>query len=295
MTVFEWNFMQLSTVKYETNDHEIHEHFTNIQFQTNTADLVFVPSEDREASVTCYEQKNVKHTVTVKDGTLTIEVVDTRKWYEHIGIFFGTPKITVTIPQGEYGALSIKSNTGDVEIPKEFRFASMDIAESTGDVTSCASVSGAVAIKTSTGNIRVENISAGTLDLAVSTGEVAVSNITCTGDVKIQVSTGHTQLSDVTCKKVTSTGRTGAVSLKNVIATEAFSIERSTGDVKFDGCDAAEIVVKTSTGDVTGSLLSDKIFVAESDTGRVDVPQAAAGGRCTITTDTGDIRIKIEP
>lgn len=82
--------------------------------------------------------------------------------------------------------------------------------------------------------------------------------------------------------------------MKNVIATEKFSIERSTGDVTFDGADAAEIFVKTDTGDVKGSLLTDKVFITETDTGRVDVPKTTIGGRCEITTDTGDISIEIK-
>jgi len=82
--------------------------------------------------------------------------------------------------------------------------------------------------------------------------------------------------------------------LKNVNAAEKFSIERSTGDVKFDGCDAAEVFVKTDTGDVTGTLLSEKVFIVETDTGKVDVPKTVNGGRCEITTDTGDINISIK-
>lgn len=82
--------------------------------------------------------------------------------------------------------------------------------------------------------------------------------------------------------------------MKNVNAAEKFSIQRTTGDVKFDGCDASEIDVKTNTGDVAGSLLSDKVFIAASDTGHVDVPQTVIGGKCEITTSTGDIRISIQ-
>ena len=59
----------------------------------------------------------------------------------------------------------------------------------------------------------------------------------------------------------------------------------NTGDVKFDACDASEISVKTDTGDVTGSLLTDKVFITNTDTGRVNVPQTATGGRCEIITD----------
>ena len=80
----------------------------------------------------------------------------------------------------------------------------------------------------------------------------------------------------------------------NHVIAEKFSTERSTDDVKFDGSDATEIFVKTDTGDITGSLLSGKIFIAQSDTGDVDVPKSVDSGRCEINTDTGDIEITIE-
>ncbi len=294
MTMLKWDFTKLSTGKYETHNYEIDENFNNISIVTDTADILFVPSEDPKTSVVCHEQKNMKHSVTVQNGKLVIEIVDTRKWYEYIGINFGTPKITVYIPQGEYGALFVKSSTGNVEIPEEFKFENIDISESTGNVTNYASASENIIIKTSTGNIRVENVSANTLDFSVSTGRITVSNVTCEGDVKINVSTGKTNLTNIGCKNVVSNGDTGAISLKNVIAAEKFSIERSTGDVKFDRCDAAEIFVETDTGDVRGSLLADKIFVVQTNTGNVDVPKTATGGKFEITTSTGDINISIK-
>lgn len=294
MSMFKWDFTKLSTVKYESNDYEINENYKNISIITHTADIVFVPSENLMTSVSCHEQKNVKHSVTVKDDTLVIEVVDMRKWYEYIGINFGTPKITVYIPQGEYGMLSIKSSTGDVEIPKDFKFESIDVSESTGNVTNCASTLEYIKIKTSTGNISVENISAGALDLSVSTGRIIVSNVTTEGDVKINVTTGKTKMTNIECKSVISSGSTGNISLDNVIAAEKLSIERSTGDVKFNSCDAAEICVKTDTGHVTGTLLTDKVFITQTNIGSVNVPKTATGGRCEITTHTGDIKLEIK-
>lgn len=293
MAALKWDFTKLSTVKYETNTYELSEEYNAIAVTTATADIVLVPSDNAKSTVVCCERKNERHSVTVKDGTLVIEAVDTRKWYEYIGIDFGSPKITVTVPRGEYGALSVRSSTGDVEIPKDLTFDRVDISESTGDVTCRASVSGRLTVKTSTGDIRVENASAGALDLSVSTGNVTVSGVVCTGDVTVRVSTGKTTLTDVTCNNVRTSGDTGDISLKNVIAADKFSIERSTGDVKLDGCDAAELAIKTDTGDVTGSLLTEKVFIAQADTGRVDVPKTASGGKCTITTDTGDIKITI--
>ncbi len=293
MSMLKWDFTKLSTVRYENNEYEILEDYQHISIITNTADIVFIPSEDPTTSVSCYEQKGNLHSVSVKDGTLEIEIVDTRKWYEYIGIHFGTPKITVHIPQGEYGKLSVKASTGDVEIPEVFKFRSIDILESTGNVKNYASALEDVKIKTTTGSISVEDASAGSLDLTASTGKVTVSGVICEGDIAVGVSTGKTYLSNIRCKNFTSSGSTGDISLKNVVAEETFFIKRSTGNVKFDGSDAAEIFVETETGDVRGSLLSDKIFIAQTDTGSVDVPKTATGGKCEITTITGDINISI--
>ena len=58
--------------------------------------------------------KKVKHSVAVKENCLVIDVDDTRKWYEYIGINFGIPKITVYLPKGKYGALLVKTSTSDV-------------------------------------------------------------------------------------------------------------------------------------------------------------------------------------
>ena len=100
-------------------------------------------------------------------------------------------------------------------------------------------------------------------------------------------------MTGVTCKTLTSTGSTGKIALKNVIATDNFYVERSTGDVRLENCDAGEIRIKTSTGDVTGTLRSEKVFLAKTSTGKVRVPDTITGGRCEITTSTGDIDIQL--
>ena len=293
MMTHNWDFTKLNTGVYETNTHEIKESVSNISINTDTADILFVSTDDKTCKVVCYEKNNIKHSVSVQDGTLLINVVDDREWHEYIGINFNTPKITVYLPQGEYSSLSVSSSTGDIEISKEFKFQSIDISESTGDVMNYACVSDTVKIHARTGNIRVENVSAGALDLSVTTGGITVSDVKCTGDVKINVSTGKVKLTDVQCKNLTSSGNTGDISLTHVIAAENLSIKRSTGDVRFDGSDAAEIFVETDTGDVTGTLLSEKVFITNTDTGDIDVPKTVTGGKCEISTDTGDITITV--
>ena len=293
MTACHWDFSRLSTGNYETRTYEINEGFSNIKLNTETADILFAVSSDDTCRVVCYEEENVKHSVLVQDGTLAVSVVDNRAWFEHIGISFHSPKVTVYLPQTEYVSLVIKESTGDITLPKDFTFGSMDLSLSTGHVDSLASSLGLMRIETSTGDIHLQNLSAGELDLTVSTGHVDVRSASCEGNVGVFVSTGKTELTDVSCNSFSSTGSTGNISLKNVLTEEKISIERSTGDVRLEGCDAGELEIDTDTGSVTGSLLSAKVFIANSDTGKIDLPETTSGGKCKITTDTGDIRITI--
>ena len=282
-----------SSRNYETNIHDVNEEFNNISIKTDTADIAFVLSDDGTCRVVCYEDAKKSHSVEVQDGTLTVNVVNDKKWYDYIGVNIDSPKITVYLPEKAYSSLVIEESTGDIEISNDFKFKSIDISLSTGNVKCYASAVENITIAASTGDIYAEGISASSLDLTVSTGNVTVSSVTCEEDITIGVSTGKTYLTDVACKNLTSTGSTGDISLKNVISTEKISVERSTGDVTLDRSDAAELFIITSTGDVEGSLLTNKVFIIETDTGRINVPNSITGGRCEITTDTGDIKISI--
>ncbi len=292
MMALNWDFSKISTVKYETNEYEINESYKNIKIVTNTADITFIPSE--KTKVVCYEETKVKHSATVKDDTLVIELNNNKKWYEHIGINWGSPKITVYIPAGEYGALAINGDTSDTQIPKDFKFESIDISQSTGDVKCLASAIGDIKIKTSTGHIMVEDITAGLLDLKVSTGDICATNIECAGELLVKVSTSKTILENVKCNDIISSGDTGDFTLTNVIADGSIDIERTTGDIKLYDCDANELIIVTDTGNVKGTLLSDKVFIVKTDTGSIKVPETTSGGKCKITTDTGNIRIEIK-
>ncbi|MBE7085283.1 MAG: DUF4097 domain-containing protein [Clostridiales bacterium] len=272
MSVNSWDFTKIGGHNYQTNTHEITMDFNDISIDTDTADIVFCASNDEMCKVVCYEVEKAKHSVEVKEGTLIVKVVDERKFYDKI-FGFGRTSLTIYLPKTAYQTLSIKDSTGDITVHKELSFQTTEIQTTTGDVKYYANTATSLKIKTTTGDIRVESITAGLVGLTVSTGEIDVN--------------------DISCAEFTSEGSTGDIELENVLVTATLSIVRDTGDVEFTACDAGEIVIETDTGDVEGTLLSDKIFITETDTGRIDVPKTTTGGRCQITTDTGDIKIKI--
>lgn len=255
MTVLKWDFSKLSTNSFETNRYEISDTFKDISVSAVTTDINFVPTEDSKVSVVCYENKKIKYSVAVKNNSLVIEEVDYRKWYEYLGINVGKRKITVYLPKGEYGNITVKNTTGDIELPQGFTFASAEFSVTTGDVAFKASV---------------------------------------TGDVNLKSTTGDIELTDVRCNALTANGTTGDIKMNNVIADGKITLKRTTGDVEFKACDAAELFIKVTTGHIEGTLLSSKKFEASAATGRVEVPQSEQGGLCKVTTTTGKIKISIE-
>ena len=255
MTVLKWNFRKLSADQYETNTHTVTEKISHVSVNVKTADVVLAPSADNTVSVVCHERAEIKHAVAVEGDTLVVQASEELKWYRDLGIHIDKEKITVYLPAGAYGELKIHATTGDVTVPNDFSFASVDVKVTTGDIVFSADVA---------------------------------------GDLTAKVTTGDMKLSAVTCRNLMATATTGDVKLCQVIATEAFTIKCTTGNVAFDACDAASLSVKTTTGNITGTLLTPKVFDAHATTGRVKVPQTTEGGHCKLRTTTGHIKISVK-
>ena len=234
------------------------------------------------------------NTAAVSAGTYTIERTDRKGFWWNVSIATESPSITVYLPEKVYKELSIESDTGDVEIPKEFSFDTINVNLDTGDMSCLASAEGDIRVRTDTGHITIADVTALGMLLSSDTGKMELSDVKISGDLEIQEHTGKVVLENVKCRNFTSDGDTGSLVMTNVTASGEFNLERNTGDIEFHGCDAETIYVETDTGDVTGTLLTDKVFITETDTGSVDVPKSVTGGRCEISTDTGDIRIEIQ-
>ena len=295
MSFNRWDFSNIGSKKFETVTFDITEKFDDVSIITDTADITFLPSEDGKYKVVTFSSEKEKNVVFVSDGTLNVNVNDERKWYDHINLFsFSSPYVMVYLPTGEYGTLTVKESTGDITLPDSHVFENIDITASTADVVSHASVKGKCKITISTGDVTLENLSVGSLDVTTTTGNLTASSVTVQDGVSLGAGTGDMYLNGLTCKNLVSTATTGDITLKNVIAEGKFDITRGTGNVTFISADATEIDVKTSTGEVEGTLRSEKIFIYDTSTGEVDLPETLTGGKCKLVTTTGDIKITIE-
>lgn len=274
MAALGFDFSKISTIKYETNTYEVGEEFDKISIDVDITDIVFAQSDDESCKVVCFEAEKVKHSVRCTNGTLIIDMTDDRKWYDYIGISFASPKMTVYLPQSEYTSLLIDTDTGNIDIPESFAFNKLEIETDTGSVDCMADVSDIIKIESDTGDIGISSVESG-----------------C--DIDIKTDTGSIKLTDISCTDFTAESDTGDISIVNTVAGNSICVESDTGNVKLKNSDAEELLIETDTGDITGTLLSEKDFIAKSHTGDVNVPKTQTGGKCKITTDTGNIKIDI--
>ena len=148
-------------------------------------------------------------------------------------------------------------------------------------------------INSSTSDIKLCNLKFTDIKIYISTGDIKIKDIN-SKNIDLKVSTGDIYLENIECEALSSEGSTGDIKLKNTLVLGVLNIIRDTGDVTFEKSDAYSINIKTSTGDVTGTLLTRKCFIVKTSTGKKQVPETLSGGKCEITTSTGDVIIDIE-
>lgn len=289
-----FDFSKLSTQSYEEKSFQTELPFSSVSIDQRTANISFTLSEDELCHIYYTESENMPLCIGVENDTLTITQEDHRKWYHHIGIFWQDPNISIALPKAEYQALRIKASTADVELPNAFTFESAEIKLSTGDIAFHANVQNTLSIQTDTGDVHISDSLSKQLTVETSTGDVTLSSMQIEGELRCTTDTGKVKFTQINCNDLICKTDTGDMTLQSVIIANKGFFEADTGDIEFRACDAAELEIKTSTGDVLGTLLSPKIFMTKSSTGDIRVPQSLTGGKCQITTSTGDIEISIQ-
>jgi DUF4097 and DUF4098 domain-containing protein YvlB len=134
----------------------------------------------------------------------------------------------------------------------------------------------------------------GNLEIETDTGNISIESDFVFNKIDISCDTGNISMDTIKCSTLSAESDTGNVYLSDTVASATLNVHVDTGNIHLSDCDAPVISLETALGDVRGSLLTGKTFVAKSDLGDVDVPaNDPTGGVCTINTDLGDIDIKI--
>ena len=274
----------------------VNEAFTDIQIQTNTDNVRFERAEDGVCRIECRESDRIIHTVTVKDDVLTVtQNTNNKEWYKNlVRINWEEWNTVIYLPETVYGSLTVSTDTGDIGIPQDFTFGEVKLSSDTGDISFFAAAQNGLSAESDTGDVAVEGVNPEKLAVSTDTGTISLSSVQTEGSVEVKTHTGRITFSNVRCGSVAASATTGDVQMNDLIVSGEMNVKTDTGDVAFSRCDASSLEIYTDTGDVSGTLLSDKVFITQTNTGKINVPETLSGGSCKITTDTGDIRITIE-
>ncbi len=269
-----FDFSQLDTNKMTQKEQLIEGAFSDIEITVLEQDVRVVASPDGVCRISYYDNERVPVDIEVKDGVLRIKQGDSRNWLDFVNIVnTGEKEVTLYLPTGSYGSITVKGSSSDIELARELCFERLVADVSTGDIESYAELREGASVDGSTGDMHLENVIGGSITVECSSGDITLQHCRAE-EVILSVSSGD-------------------IELKEVVLSGALRVESSTGEVEFSRIDAKEIEIEVSTGDVEGTLLSGKVFEAKAGTGRVRIPQSdAAGGPCKITTSTGDIDIE---
>ena len=233
MNKLKWDFTKLSTAFFEINEYEISEKFKDINIMTNTANIELVPSSNSKSLVVCHEQRNVNHSVKVENNSLIVEIKDTRRWYEHIGILVKTPQITIYLPENEYGELSINTTTGKVDVVNVNSQSDIKINVSTGKTNITDTRCKNMITSGKTGSIFLENVIASEkFSIRRSTGDVNFKDCDA-NDIFVNTSTGSVKGNLLTDKTFFVQSDTGSIDVPKTMSSEKCEINTSTGNINF--------------------------------------------------------------
>lgn len=285
-----------NTIKYAEGSQILPAGFSDISVDTAEFSVLIRPATDGVCRAEYRQNEKTPLRFAVENGTLSIRSTDLRKWYDHIHFFnFSRSQVILYLPAGEYGNVQICTDTGDIEIPTGFTFADAALQATTGSITlDSLTLSGKLGIEVSTGYVKLTDVSAATLSVGATTGRINGQGLTAKGQIELTASTGDIKLINATAQTLTAEATTGNIVLQNVVPAGNMTLQTSTGDIRLTACDAASLDIRTATGDVRGTLRSAKIFIANTSTGQVNVPDSTTGGTCKITCSTGDIDISIQ-
>ncbi|MBR6088963.1 MAG: DUF4097 family beta strand repeat protein [Anaerolineaceae bacterium] len=270
------------------------DNFSGISVKSQTGNVRFYKTNERSAKINWSGSRSTKLSVRELGGTLTVEETYNLPWFLRIGIHTEKTEIKIFLPRDEYRKLTVRTDTGSIEVPSAFSFDRAVIKTDTGAVSFLADVSKELKIDTDTGRISAGNIAAEKAEIKSDTGSVTVSDMKVSKDIRLKTDTGRIEMANIFCQDLDVSSDTGSLTLTNVIAADKLEAESDTGSIKLERCDAyGKLELETDTGSISGTLLSGKVFKARSGTGKVSVPESSGGAVCTIKSDTGSITIEI--
>jgi DUF4097 and DUF4098 domain-containing protein YvlB len=254
-----------------TSDHQITQEFDSIFIQTTNADIVLLPSQDGECRVECVERETRPHAVTVKDGTLHIEVQPEIKF----GFFTAQTSVTVYLPDRLYDKVELDTVSSSIISEQRLKV----------DYLMAETVSG---------DLSVKQLDARTATIQTVSGGMSLSNLNVTEHLSLTTTSGDFWAEYLHCDTLSIQSTSSNCEMIDVYVAGLWEMESVSGDIFFVHSDAASLSISSVSGNVQGSLLTQKTFDVQSTSGSIRVPKEQSGGDCRIETVSGNVYITYE-
>ena len=317
-----FDFSKLNTIELQPKSYEVQASFQNIRVNAAHSDIRILPSEDNTCKVVCTEGENLTHAVFVEDDTLVIAALDDRKWYERIGISWGTMYIDVYLPKKDlnflyqnYGSLYLKNTSGDISVSDNLYFFDSELYSTSGNINFSGISQNWLTAQTASGNIVIDDFVTGNLKLSSTSGDINLTSIkvqsidaeTSSGNINGQYVTasskssitnnsGTITMEDGASRELSAYCSSGDIDFSSLITDENLFLETHSGNITLTG-DAKNLQIHAFDGNIDATLRTEKLFSAHTVSGHVDIPESSsnAQGKCEAITTSGNIKIIVAP
>ena len=270
----------------------IEQNFKNISIDVSSSRLFLKPAKDGICKAVWEKGAKFCALAEVKEDTLYIRTPDKKEENGIENNSFKDAEITLYIPVREYGRFELTAFSEEIYVSGAFTFESLKITNKFSYIICVGFTANTVELNMDSGYIRTIYISSRDINLSAVSGDVVFERSEAK-KITVKTVSGDVSVCNAKLDGLVAETSSGDVKLTEVTAENGLELQTSSGDVIFDRSDAKEITVHTASGEVRGSLLSDKVFVCKSSSGKINVPGTVTGGKCSVETDSGDINLVI--
>ena len=265
-----FQFEELSTVEMIHGEYTITEDFSAIDIDSLSADVRVKLSEDDICRIEYATQGSLRYNVT--NGTLSVETEKT-EFVAYISIGYVNEYVTLYLPRDTYEKLTIHTTSGDIYVFPAFEAVkNAEITSTSGEISFIGTVTETLTAQSASGDVVIHEPNAKVVHAEAISGDI--------------------MLSAVYAEEVFVKTTSGEVELESVTAKETLSAKTTSGDIELY-CDAGEIYLESTSGDIKGSIGSAKNYIVDTTSGSVRIPpndpQASV---CRIHTTSGSIKIQ---
>ncbi len=225
-------------------------------------------------------------TATVDGNRLVVTGLDTsarQPWYkriylhlrEHTGITVYVPMIYS--PAASYGALNIRTTSGDIALLPGLTAERADITSKSGDMDIRINVKGSLTLENGSGDVKLSASTANRLSVTTDSGDMKLSYVSVTGHADLQTDSGNL---DATCTEAayfTADTVSGDIELKKSGGTILMGMQTTSGDVEVEAIESYDLYTSSTSGEIHVK-------------GHRQVSYHLSN--CTIFTDSGNITVR---